>query len=853
MASENNTSPRRTPQRQPQSISSTMIISNLIARFVTILCFSWSLSFVVFGGSTQGKEWFGNFCRKLFYDDKGAIPVVTLMIPILLAGSICSLLLLRTPETGTASRRSRGAAALPHQLPPSFHRCFHCIIRKCWLHGETNFKSAAVVFILAPSIIYVLSSSYRKIHGSEKNLNQDYQMMYVSNAFGLAALLGLSFFLIPVSRHSSILTLFGWIPARAVSLHIWAGRILILASVVHGLMHMFRWRVFANERIIKMIVPPAQCWTFKTDNDFQPTCNDEETDCSCYDHFRNLTGTLAVLAFGLILFTSLGTVRRRFYSFFYKVHVVAGPLSLAMVILHWNRSILYLGGGLLYYIASSFPIIFNLRMCCNTGNCGKGVKILSAELINAQGESSTETNQDENHNFSTDPAILKSQRSCISLTIEVSDIAMQRYRAGQYVKLVAPDISLIAHPFSINAIPRKTNQLRIIFRATGAFTSRLAGRLIDSFQNTDQLPPLVHMDGFYGANDRLTCALRHDVVLLVAGGIGVTAFLSLFEKLQSNPSIEGGKFLNEKVILHWICRDPGLIDYVKRKHLWPLLESSATSNKTSCRTHFTIHQTCSSELETARFCNNNMVNPHTDCGAQFQHNGASATAKYPEVLSSEPFSPSVYTPGSKSRMQRNLPAFVSFSVVAWMGLAGIWILYINVQEKHETFPRIWAILYIVFLGIAASVLCNHFFGSYWSDYDPPDIGEWSLIEPSPNDCNNVELHEMKNESSLEKTNNNTSFQETVHLPAKPVSESDVLETLASRNFIVEERSGRPVLEDLLNDFDGAKQPGLFACGPASLLQDIRKICIGGGSMRFQKCFRGQAKPPIAFYTESFQI
>ena len=105
-----------------------------------------------------------------------------------------------------------------------------------------------------------------------------------------------------------------------------------------------------------MILPPMQCW--RGDANFEPACHSEDTDCSCYDIFKNVAGIVAGVGLLLIGVSSLPSVRRNLYWLFYRIHMLACPLVFVAVVVHWNRSIVYLAGGMLYYLATLAPTAF---------------------------------------------------------------------------------------------------------------------------------------------------------------------------------------------------------------------------------------------------------------------------------------------------------------------------------------------------------------------------------------------------------------------------------------------------------------------------------------------------------------
>jgi predicted ferric reductase len=158
-------------------------------------------------------------------------------------------------------------------------------------------------------------------------------------------------------------------------------------------------------------------------------------------------------------------------------------------------------------------------------------------------------------------SLIGQERQCISLSLMASPEALASFCSGQYIKLTAPTVSCVAHPFTINRLPGNSGNLNIIFRVVGPFTRGLANALLDCDKG---VLPAIHIEGYHGSCKRLDQVLRHDVVVLVAGGIGVTPYLSLLDDIFSALKYKATQ-TTKRVVLHWICPDNELINYIKSK------------------------------------------------------------------------------------------------------------------------------------------------------------------------------------------------------------------------------------------------------------------------------------------------
>lgn len=859
---------------------------NWLVRLVCTICGLWMLLYCLIGGTRAGKEALYDGLNEMV-GDKAGTPLSTLVLPILMAGTTASLLLLRPSEAFTYHTRKDPSI----QYPPRQRRRWPMIWRRHvsgpdYLHGDPDFGCWGVVWIVIPCTMFAVTSVYRNLSESSTAVWRTPETVKgVANSWGIAALVALAVVLLPVAKHSCLLSRWNH-AAAAVKLHIWAGRCVMAFVVLHAGFHLARWRyLLQEEHLWSLFVIPVQCWTIQPNTDISASgCH--TTDCTCYSRARNFTGLLAALSLAIIGVSSLQPVRRRFYAAFYNIHVLAGPTLLLCVVLHWNRSIIYMAGGLLYYVACSFPVLveqwWKQRKSRPCGG-GGGVQVVAVELIRTVA------------------------RPCVAITFTASDLALQQYRAGHYIQLYVPSISAVAHPFSVNTTTSTNNNtLRLIVRCTGPFTTALARQLtaaatppLASFDDDDNdesnksdimkgcsttlpstLIPVMHVNGFYGCPNRVQQVLHHDVVVLVAGGIGITAYLSLLHEvyaMAASASRQNGRVGVKKVILHWTCRDPSLIAYIKREYLDPLvLLESRRRHRTSSnkfRLQILIHKTgegiikggrdesAKSASRLALYDNTQLENYTSQVVHDGHENNAVMLFTIPTALQRGfPFEPSVYAPGSKHSYRGNAASFLSFAAIAWGGLAGIWYFYIKWQTKNTTLARLCAPVFVVVLGVVISLSvhwwftessCGRNFCGGSNDALEPSAG-WTLIKTD----------EDETESSLELGCVSGSAEATAlpsFGPAIAVSceaESRVKTSVdalddGSVNVQLEEREGRPTVYQFLNSLDGARCPGVFACGPSSLLDDIRTATKERCLIRFRQCIRGESY--IALYEEAFEM
>lgn len=862
------------PPRVPtQHTAQPLLFINTIISVGVTLCASWVLLYMLLAGNEPGRSFYAGTAKAILGDPKGGAPLLHLAVPILMAGSLISFgWTLPSPRqhSRNAVSSSRRNTSLSSIICGQRIRCIHRWRHRLqFVQGDWNLNVWAMTLLLVPSVVFLFMTMYRHLQGKE--LSADDQIMVTSNSFGMTSEVMGSLLLIPVSRYSSILQWMGWSPARAVRWHIWIGRIFIITAVVHGAMHMFRWKVLASERLVGMLIPPRQCWT--RDNEqyttFQPDCLDENTDCSCYDIFRNLTGFLSVAAMAILLLTSLQPVRRQCYRLFYISHVIAAPLALIMVVLHWNRSILFLAPSLLYYVASSSSTFVERRWQCSTNK--PGVKIMSMERIpSSLSESTVCKIEPEKSNFGFKSRA--QQAHYMSITVEATDGALQQFRPGYYVQLLAPEISSISHPFTINTVPGNSNQLRIIFKVIGQFTSQLSQRIQvampdNNFERVAELStdvscsgklPQLHIHGYLGTQNRVGEVLCHDVAVMIAGGIGITPYLSLLHHVHDILSNSAkNTFPTKRVVLLWMCRDASLIEYVKREYLDPLLKTQQQQQdgtaanghvdfKIKCIIYHTGNDTTHAPSYTDQSDNISIATESTlslETNTKILNNQNNND----NVSLGVPFAPSNFATGSSTSFKGNRLGFLTFFVTSWVGLALTWWFY-KAQAKKEVTSRAWGMLAMAGLGIAVAILANAlarlpFF--HHEKINEAELARFNQLPPTEEEeadglVRDIEMEVVHAEDIQDVLED---VQDRAELGSSDIDASAVS---------LEEQQGRPTIHQMLQFVDNARRPGLFTCGPLGLMQDIREHTEERCMLRLQQCMLG-ASHHIAVYEEAFNM
>ena len=102
---------------------------------------------------------------------------------------------------------------------------------------------AAMEFMIYFSF-YMYSKWYTAKDGwddFDEGYKQDQAAKTWANRFGFVAIVALSFFMIPASRHGPVLSLMGWHPYHACTLHMFAGWFSFWFSWLHFLCYMIKY------------------------------------------------------------------------------------------------------------------------------------------------------------------------------------------------------------------------------------------------------------------------------------------------------------------------------------------------------------------------------------------------------------------------------------------------------------------------------------------------------------------------------------------------------------------------------------------------------------------------------------
>ena len=657
--------------------------------------------------------------------------------------------------------------------------------------GQPDFNLMSFWLIFMPFMVYFFSTikPYMAYAVDEAGARvTETAVLYVSIIAGIAGTLCLSFFLVPVSRHSVLLVAMNWSPVHALRIHIWAGYLAYSFFFLHGIMIVAMWFKWAPGAVYEEFIPPKECWSGVIP---------EESRCAW--QWYNLTGLVAFLFYTVLWLSSFNWFRRKWYRLFYILHVTFGALAILASIWHFEFIALYIIPSILYYLASTMPTLVQALASRFRG----GVQIVQVVLLDDAGDVI------EVH-ISMDPS---------------AEADLANSHPSKFIKLCAPGISVVWHPFTVYHNPNDTKTLRMMIRPIGPFTKKLRSSLVAVDKRTVTL-----IDGFYRGNDHCQQAIMmHDHVSIVAGGVALTPFISMifaiFKELAPMRSKTDGSVVTDgqpmlrSMTLIWSCREPGLLSYIKEQYLEDILRlaSKVQGFEFKVIIHFTgaKDEKCANNVpkayEEEECLTESIHNSDEDLKKDVSPHGDSVDTSVLDTQKKGEYQVITCTdrnPGNSngtghamelgrmmparfSRMIWNVPYFVAFTSSVWLGFHFLFYPYDYAPTfrdlSEETYITMLVISFFFGMGIVIELIvliCR----KHW----PAPKGSDVAIISSSDIMAKEEQFEGK----------------------------DVEKSVHYTNAIIY-NVGRPSSEDFLADASRASAPGIFVCGPVGMVQTLR--------------------------------
>ncbi|CAN1294295.1 Ferric reduction oxidase 8, mitochondrial [Linum perenne] len=301
-----------------------------------------------------------------------------------------------------------------------------------------------------------------------------WQLKYirVATRFGLLAEACLALLLLPVLRGLALFQLIGIQFEASVRYHIWLGTSMVLFATLHGVSTLFIWGVSHHVQ--------EEIWRW------------QETG-RVY-----LAGEIALVVALVMWITSLPQIRRKRFEIFYYTH----HLYIVFFIFF-----LFHAGDRHFYTIFAGVFLFALDKLLRVVQSRPQTYIHSACLFPSRAIELI---------LPKDPSLEYSPTSIV------------------YIKI--PSISRLHwHCFSLTSSSRvNTHTMSVIIKCEGEWTSSLYTLVQGQLDSeADQMNPIpIMIEGPYGP--AFPEFLRYDRLILIAGGIGITPFLSILKEVASS-------------------------------------------------------------------------------------------------------------------------------------------------------------------------------------------------------------------------------------------------------------------------------------------------------------------------------
>ncbi|KAF3950616.1 hypothetical protein CMV_023652, partial [Castanea mollissima] len=331
---------------------------------------------------------------------------------------------------------------------------------------------------------------------------------------GLVGSICLAFLFFPITRGSSVLQLIGLTSEASVKYHIWLGHIVMTIFTAHGLGYILFWA--KTHQISQMLK-----WN--------------KTGIS------NVAGEAALLS-GLVMWATTFTPLRRkiFEIFFYTHHLYIIFIVFFLLHVEFSYSCIMLP-GLYLFLIDSFNLISN-----------KAVGLVSWIGIEIG------------------PKLLIIYRRNIKICNFLARVELYTPTSTMFINV--PCISKLQwHPFTITSSSNMDpDHLSVVIKCNGSWSQKL-------YQKLSSASPMdrneVSIEGPYGPPS--TQFLRHDMLVMVSGGSGITPFISIIRELLFRSNTTGGR--TPRVLL--ICAFKKSADLTMLDLLLPLSDTNLDSSR----------------------------------------------------------------------------------------------------------------------------------------------------------------------------------------------------------------------------------------------------------------------------------
>ena len=474
-----------------------------------------------------------------------------------------------------------------HNIAPFFdmtrRRWYRVVSRMLTNDNRGRVCAMSFAIVLFPCLSHLTSSIIGHLATttttSTTTTMDAYPHVKLANDIGKFGSSCMIFLLFPISRlgDDPLFASLGLSGLHVYRMHVYAGWAAFLGSLVHGAYHVLIWTfdldgVGVNgvgdsrwDAIFPFGDDGVHCWAgaFASSSSSSSSSSShahdrrrmhdvagegEGGDSSCYHRFVNLLGVLSMIAFVVLVLTSLWNVRRTNYAFFRVCHVICSIIMLFGLVMHYNKMIWYVSPGLLHYLGTNVPTFVEGWYKWNIiaggrgeydgeGMVGGGTRgAMGTRRISGDGgmdgdvvgfDDRDDDDDDDDNNDDDDDDVdgdgldrddettmrpskvvcIPDSGGCVELTfrtasrhrpVEYTHRMRHADAVGKYVQLYVPEISrLHGHPFTMFTYPKRDGYRRddrtwgcgdafhVLYRTRDNFTRELSRRLDSLVASSD--------------------------------------------------------------------------------------------------------------------------------------------------------------------------------------------------------------------------------------------------------------------------------------------------------------------------------------------------------------------------------
>jgi NADPH oxidase len=332
------------------------------------------------------------------------------------------------------------------------------------------------------------------------NINLDNLMSTISYGFIIAKvsalMININFLILFLVMNKRILSTISNIsyllPINChIQYHIYIVYLLLFYSFVHVLAHLYNFYIIDNGTYMSLINTSA-----------------------------GVTGIILIILFSIICIFSIKYIRNNYFELFAITHLLY-IFIIITIIFHGSFCFLQdinencISGQFWMYIIIPFSL-FIIERCYREYNSYQKTIFLD---------------------------IKKYHGNCNEITFYKTFF---EYHPGQWVLINCPKISAFQwHPFTITSNPIENGLIQVVIKERGDWTKQFIKLLDDDIKIKISYP--------YGY--RYDVITKYRVAVLIAGGIGITAFMGLIKSLSCSLGHGNKHVYLKKVYLYWTCKD----------------------------------------------------------------------------------------------------------------------------------------------------------------------------------------------------------------------------------------------------------------------------------------------------------